>query len=652
MTKISGLVFYLLLSLQIFTFGQGQKIDSLENVLAKATDDSEKAFLFNEIADLYKSKDPASTKKFAEAALALSKTNGLVKEQGKAYINLGNYSIISGDYKKALEYFRLGKDLFEEYNSSGQYSKELARIYGSIGIVFSEQNNYSKSLEYNLKALKIYENLDEELTLSRIYNNIGIIYKSQHENEKALQYFYKALELQKKLNDPTIAITTTNIGNIYLARTDYKKAFEFYKTAKNLFEKNPDHRGLGELYNNIGLYYKYTRQDNDAINAWGKAIESFDQIEDKFGISDTYQLLGQFYLSKKNYTQAIEFTQKANALAKQLDLLEMQVICEMQLSEIYESSGNHTLALKHARSYNILKDSLLNYENIRQSVQSEMSFEFDKKEAIHKEKQKRQEALFAEQAKRHKLQFIFGILLLTLGLGLAFLFYNRHQLKKTLTLQKNLAEYEQKALHLQMNPHFVFNCLGSISSFILQNSNDSAIKYLTKFSKLMRLTLEYSKETLIHVDQEIESLQNYLELEQLRFNNIFNFTITKNKNIEDDLGLPPLFVQPLVENAIVHGIVPKKEPGFLSVDFSIDENHLICTITDNGIGFKNSETIKKQSVSVHKSMALEIIERRLKMIENSISRPSRLIIEDLKDDSGKIRGTKVTLLLPIQYIER
>ena len=148
-----------------------------------------------------------------------------------------------------------------------------------------------------------------------------------------------------------------------------------------------------------------------------------------------------------------------------------------------------------------------------------------------------------------------------LSVGLGFLFYNRNQLKKTLTLQKNLAEYEQKALHLQMNPHFVFNCLGSISSFIVQNGNDSAIKYLAKFSKLMRLTLEYSKESLIPVDKEIEGLQNYLELEQLRFNKVFDFKITKDNNIEDDMALPPLLIQPFVENAIIHGLIPKKEFG-------------------------------------------------------------------------------------------
>jgi len=652
MIKSLQLLFFFLCCLGMSAFAQNQKIDSLKKIIENEPGNLQKTILLNEIADLYKSENPAYTKEFAEKALILSRKNNYIKEEGKAYINLGNYSIISGDYQKALEYFRLGKELLEENNSPDEYSKELARIYGSIGIVFSEQNSYAKALEYHLKALKLYEKQGDKQTLSRIYNNVGIVYKAQNENPEALKYFIKAYNLQDSLKDPTIGITITNIGNAYFAQNNYEKAFKYYKEAENQFQKNTDYRGLGELYNNLGRYYHQTGKKQNAIQAWNEAIESFNQIKDKFGISDTYYMLGQFYFSEQNYRQALDYTQKANSLAKELSLLEMLTLSEKQLRDIYENSGNYPLALQHGKIYDELKDSLLNYQNIRKTVQSEMDFEFEKKEALHKEQQQKQEAVFTEKSKRYRLQFIFGAMLLGLCFGLVFLFYNRHQLKKTLTLQKELAEYEQKALHLQMNPHFVFNCLGSISSFIVQNGNDSAIKYLSKFSKLMRFTLEYSKEPLIPVDKEIEGLQNYLELEQLRFNNAFDFSIVKDENIEDDLALPPLFIQPFVENAIIHGIVPKKEHGFIKINFSINENHLICTITDDGVGIETSKALKKESVSVHKSMALDIIEKRLKMIENSTSKHSALKIEEIKDESGNIHGTKVTLLLPVQYLKK
>ncbi len=271
---------------------------------------------------------------------------------------------------------------------------------------------------------------------------------------------------------------------------------------------------------------------------------------------------------------------------------------------------------------------------------------------MQKKEREKRELIYSEQSKRHQQQIFFVILFILLAFGIVFLIYNRLQLKKTLTLQKELAEYEQKALHLQMNPHFVFNCLGSISSFIVQNGTDSAIKYLSKFSKLMRLTLEYSKESLIPIDKEMESLQNYLELEQLRFNQKFDFSITKSKDIEDDMALPPLLLQPFVENAIIHGLIPKNEKGTIAIDFSIEKENLICTIEDNGIGFDTSKALKENLVSVHKSMALDITKKRLEMMEASTSRKANVEIEELKNNRGEILGTKVVLNLPIQYIQK
>lgn len=645
-------IFFYFICLLIFsiTFGQNKEIDGLKFKLNNSKSDIEKAELLNQIADHYKSYDPEKLKDYANEALSLSSKINYKEEQGNAYINLGNYNIISGNYPKSLEYFSLAKNIFESEKEK-DFSSQLARIYGSIGIVFSEQSNYPKSLEYYLKAKKIYEESQDSSMLSRLYNNVGIVYKAQKEEFKALQNFSAALKIQEKIGDKSIGITTTNIGNIYLHQKNYPKAFQFYKQAETYFQNHPNPRGLGELHNNLGLYYSAVGNDKSALESWQKAQEYFSSIQDKFGISDTYYHLGQFYFDRKNYRQSILNTQKSNDLAKELNVLETVVLTEDLLSKTYEKFNDSSQALMHLRQYSEAKDSLNNYENIRKIVQAEMNYEFDKRESDYKKQQEQREFVINEKSKRNALLFVFGILFLVLLIGVGFLFYNRNQLKKTLTLQKNLAEYEQKALHLQMNPHFVFNCLGSISSFIVQNGNDSAIKYLAKFSKLMRLTLEYSKESLIPVDKEIESLRNYLELEQLRFNHVFDFSINKDKNIEDDMALPPLLIQPFVENAIIHGMVPKKEFGLVSVDFKVNDKNLICTITDNGIGIEKSKKMKENSVSVHHSMALEITRKRLEIIENSTSKSSKLMIEEIKNENKDVLGTKVVLVLPVQYLE-
>lgn len=650
--KLRLLFIFLLVSFPVLS--QNKSADSLVSLLQKSKNDLDKTVLLNAIATEYMSSDPKLLQNYAQKALDLSKKINYKIEEGNAYLNLGNAGILLGNYPSALENFSNAQNVFESLLESDQPKKEaiqngLARAYGSIGIVFSEQSNYSKALQYHLKAVKIYEEIKDEVRVARIYNNIGIVYKSQKEDFKALEYFIKAQKIQEKIGDNSLGIITTNIGNIYLKQKNYQKAIESYNQAIAIFEKQPDARGMGELLNNLGTYYSETKSPEKALKSWQEAIVRFNSIGDKFGISDTYFNLGSFYYEKLNYPEALLNINKSLHLAQELNVLEQIMSSEKMLSNIYQKQNNPSEALKHFQLYSVAKDSLTNHENIRLSVQAEMNFDFEKREALQKEEHEKKELLFSEKSKRTTLIAVFSALFFLLLFGIGFLIYNRKQLKKSLTLQKELAEYEQKALHLQMNPHFVFNCLGSISSFIVQNGTDSAIKYLSKFSKLMRLTLEYSKESLIPIDKEIESLQNYLELEQLRFNQVFNFSITKSVEIEDDMALPPLLLQPFVENAIIHGLIPKKELGQIDINFAVNEQSLICTITDNGIGFEKSKELKEMSVSIHKSMALDITKKRLEMMETATNKVSKVEIKELTDEKGKSIGTKVVLNLPIQY---
>jgi tetratricopeptide (TPR) repeat protein len=648
------LLLLLLLLTTVAALPQKGAADSLIIELGRSKNDIDRVTLLNSIADAYKSSNPKKVEEYALRALELSKKIKHKIAEGNALLNLGNAMILSANYPSAIDYFSKAQALFENElataSNPADSKKGLAKAYGSLGIVFSEQSNYARALEYHLKAVNVYEKLQEPEKLARVYNNTGIVYEAIHNDFKALDYFIKAQKLQEKTGDRTVGITATNIGNIYLAQKNYDKAFAYYTKARSLFEKYPNERGLGELYNNFGSYYQKMGKPQLALENWKSALAAFDRIGEKFGAADTYAYLAKYYNENGNAALALQNANLSLALAKELDVPEQVVISEKMLSEIYAKQNDAKAALLHYQRYSNAKDSLDNTENIRKSVQAEMNFEFEKRDALRKKEQEKRELLYSEQAKRHVLQTFFIVLFALLLFGIVFLVYSRLQLKKTLTLQKELAEYEQKALHLQMNPHFVFNCLGSISSFIVQNGSDSAIKYLSKFSKLMRLTLEYSKESLIPIDKEIEGLQNYLELEQLRFNKIFDFSITKSADIEDDLALPPLLLQPFVENAIIHGLVPKKEAGRIDVDFSLSGDNLICKIIDDGIGFEKSRMMKENSVSVHKSMALDITKKRLEMIKAFTSRKADVDITERTDNDGNVIGTQVLLSLPVQYI--
>ena len=646
------IVAFLLISL--FANAQNKVVDSLTNLLNTSKSEIKKAQLLNQISDEYKTINPKEMIDFASKALQLAQKNNFKIEQGNAYHHIGNANVILGNYEKALDNFLREQTIFEnELNSKSLKNKlvlknGLARAYGSIGFIFMEQSDYVKALQFNFKALPIFEETNNIDKLLKIYNNIGVIYNSQENFTKALVYYEKCLKLQNLKKDSSIGVTTTNIGLGYFNLKKYEKALEYYKKSHSYFDKYPNPRGLGELYNKYGTFYFERNNETLAIEYLTKALQIFKSIDDKFGSADTYATLGTIYSKQKKYNLAIENINKSLQLGKELEVLFRIQQSEKALSEIYEKLNNTTEALKHYKLYAKFKDSIDNFEIKKNTIKTELNFEFDRKQILQKAEQEKKEIYIEAQKRSEKIKFFVGVLFLSSVSGIAFLIYKRRQLRKRLTLEKELAVYEQKALHLQMNPHFIFNCLGSISSFIVQNSTDAAIKYLAKFSKLMRLTLEYSKETLIPIDKEIESLQNYLELEQLRFNNKFNFSINKTQEIDDDVALPPLLLQPFVENSIIHGLNTTVKNGTITVDFSIEGNSLICIIKDNGIGIDKSKESKKKLVTMHKSMALNITNKRLEMMETATTQKANVKLEEMNKD-GEVLGTKVSLVLPLQY---
>lgn len=634
------------------SFSQTKLLDSLFAELKHPKDDNEKAVLLNAIAAEHEN-EPEKMLLYAKQAMEVSRKAGLRQQEANAWRNTGNANIILSKYTLALRSFTNSQQLYEALVKSDKknndYKDGLANVYGSIGVVCSEQNNYAKGLEYYFKALKLFRETGQEEIVAIVYNNIGDIYSTQKEYTKALDYFNKALWIQKKAGDPSSAITISNIGKIYLAKDDDEKALLTFKEAEVQFEKFSNNRGLAELYNNFGNFYKKNDELQKAAAYYNRALALFEQSGEKYGAASSLTFLGSVYVKEGRMAEAIDNLKRSSALAEEIGVLDQVRESEKALSDIYEKMGKPEEALIHYKKYTAAKDKIINSENIKSIVREEMNYEFERKAAFEKVQQEKRRALFDEQAKRHNQQLLFIGLSAVLVFGIAFLVYSRLQLKKRLTLQRDLAEYEQKALHLQMNPHFVFNCLGSISSFIVQNGTDQAIKYLSKFSKLMRLTLEYSKESLIPIDKEIESLQNYLELEQLRFNNMFEFKITKSADIEDDMALPPLLLQPFVENSIIHGIVPKKMRGLITVDFRLVGEKLVCTVTDDGIGINRSKKLKEASVTVHKSMAMEITRKRLEVIQAVTSRNSQVEITEILNNTGEPAGTRIILHLPVQY---
>lgn len=625
------------------TWSQQATIDSLKRVYKVTKIDTAKIGILNKLASEFKEINPDSTSFYAKKALKLAAKLNYLFGQANGEVNLGNASIILGDYAQAKNHFEKAKSIFESLLKKEDDNKTfiygLARCYSCLGVIYSQEGNYYGSLDNYQNGLKLYQKINQKSSISKSYNNIGIVYKSRSNNTKALEYFKKALKIQEEIGEQTMPVTLTNIGVIYFEDNKLPQAYSYYSRAEKLFKTIENTRGSALLQNYWGDYYTKIKAQDKAEAHYKQSLEMYECMQNKFGASLSLYNLGTLYFEQSKYNLAMPLATKSLDYAKEIGILDQIYHSEKLVSDIYNVQNQPALSLEHYKNYIIARDSLNTMESSKKFDRAEMDFEYQKKEA-----------LFQEKNKREHLLLIFSIIGTLLVIGLIFLLINRYQVKKRLTLQKEVAEYEQKALHLQMNPHFVFNCLGSISSFIVQNGTDSALKYLSKFSKLMRLTLEYSKDALIPIDKEIESLQNYLELEQLRFHDKFEFKIESHESIEFNMGLPPLLIQPFVENAILHGLVPKEGAGMIIVDFDVQNSQLICTISDNGIGITKSAAIKENSMKAHKSMALEITKKRLEIMEATISKSAQIEIKEM-EENNEVVGTKVTLRLPIQYVQ-
>lgn len=234
--------------------------------------------------------------------------------------------------------------------------------------------------------------------------------------------------------------------------------------------------------------------------------------------------------------------------------------------------------------------------------------------------------------------------------GIAIALYRRRitQVRRQEALKtefnQRLARMEMAALRAQMNPHFVFNCLSAINRYILVNQPETASAYLTKFSRLIRLILDNSRTETVPLDKELDALRLYVDMEQMRFNDRFTHQFHIDPAVETEhIEIPPLLIQPFVENAIWHGLMHKKTPGLLQVRVFYEHKNLCVEVEDNGIGRARAQELKSRSATTHKSLGVTVTAERIAAINQLYGTQAVACTEDLFDENGAPRGTKVRI---------
>jgi ligand-binding sensor domain-containing protein len=238
------------------------------------------------------------------------------------------------------------------------------------------------------------------------------------------------------------------------------------------------------------------------------------------------------------------------------------------------------------------------------------------------------------------------MLLLLIGATAGIVFYYQRQQRDRARAVLALAQAEQKALRAQMKPHFIFNSLNSIQNFIINHDEDSAHIYLTSFAQLMRRVLDHSRFSMITLQEELETMSIYLELEKLRFGETFSFSVEVQPEIQSsNLLIPPLFIQPYVENAIWHGLQLQKDSPHLQIRFYHEKNKLVCSVEDNGIGRKRSAEL--QRTRHHTSTGMKNVEERMTLLNATSREKISVEIIDLVNEENEASGTRVTIYFPV-----
>ena len=314
------------------------------------------------------------------------------------------------------------------------------------------------------------------------------------------------------------------------------------------------------------------------------------------------------------------------------------------LQEIFKDEGNSDAAYASLQASFALHDSIIRYERKEELMEILTRYETDQKEK--KILILSQENQLQEMKIRQNSLIIFGMALLVLLIVImAIILFKQNKIKN----ENQAILLKQRLFRSQMNPHFIFNAMGNIQSSIINEEPDKAIKYLSKFSKLMRNILEGSLEEKILLAEEISLITNYLDIQKIRFNTKFDYSIVVDEKIDTEAALiPPMLLQPFIENAIEHGINHKESKGNVKVIVKKDRGNMVFEIEDDGVGRTRAKELSQNKNKGHRSYATILTQERIEALNKKQKKKITFAIIDLTDKDGMASGTKVVFVIPIK----
>jgi len=695
LSSLSSVVAFLTLLLLVNTVGWSQSNLQQTNELPKVTHDTTQVKLLFEKGNLFLDGPSDSLLFYYQKALLLIENNlSEYKRQNadaeifkryrefefRACIELGIEYFFRSNYIKSLDYYfraltiagelddmelisethseigivyknqgKTDSALFHSQKALG-YARTLpdsswtSVCYANLGSVYLKKGYFTLALNNYLKALRTFEALDQKRRMSACYLNVGKIYSEQQDNNKALDYYHLALINAKETgNRIDVADSYQSIGKALLNQNQTESARVFLDSALLIFEESGYSHGLDNCYTNLGHTYKTVQNYKKAGEYYRKSLVLSTREDDLPGIAESFNNLAQIEYLEDNFSQALDFSNQSLNNAQESGNLNALKNAWLTRAKIYERMGISDKALENYKQFTLIKDSLFNESKYRSIREAETKFETEKKEQQLELLTNRNEVQQLKLSRRQNLLFISGVGILIVLL-VSYLLIRQNRIKA----QQKAIVLEQRLLRSQMNPHFIFNSLIAIQSYIYKNEPLQAGDFLSKFAELIRFTLDHSRVEFLPLSDELKMLNAYLDMQVLRFDNKFEYTL----NVESDLNsesleIPPMFAQPFVENAIEHGLRHKQEKGHLVITYVLKNNRCIeITIEDDGVGYAKAKEIGKKKK--YRSLAMEITKERLSMLRKKHNYKFILEVTNIEDVGGLCCGTRARISLPFK----
>jgi len=514
--------------------------------------------------------------------------------------NFGYFLDLEGAVQKELQAIRLAEELHIEYLKIHSFV-EIARHSIAVG-------NWTEGLGYLKRALQLARDYHDDPSIALIGIYLSKVYLHQNQVALSIYHINKSKDFYAREKDLYhLAQCANTIGHISVIQGDLERAKSAYLEAQVYFEKEKLSAELAEVYQGFGELYLKSGDLKRAKEYLELSIDR-NEVVQSIGLIDRYKLLAQLSMKSGDLQNALKY--------------QNAYIAFLESNSIKRNDS---------------KIAELTSSNLRE--ERERLIELQQRRI---ERENREQQILKLQSDRLLLVAVIFIFMVIFGLVILFL-----RMKQVRSRQEQReAELSQTLLRAQMNPHFVFNAMSVIQSYIYENNPEKSSQFLVNFSRLMRLILENSPKEFIPIELEIEILDKYLSTQKMRFENRFDYQLSVSEELLSNKAMvPPMITQPFIENAIEHGQLHTVKDGQIQVQMKERDGKLEITISDNGIGRKKSAQTKK--IRTHRSMAIDITKERIDILNKKYKFSGSLTFNDLDQKKGS--GTLVTIVLPLKF---